>query len=59
MRFRKLRIAWWVACVALGLLLNVVRESNYPDFEKLVLPCAAMLTPLAAAPWLAAYAARK
>jgi hypothetical protein len=52
MRFRKLRIAWLIVCVAIGLLLNVVRESTYPDFENLVLPCAVMLTALAAVPWL-------
>ncbi len=52
MKYRKLRIAWSIGCVAIGVLLNVVRESTYPDFEKLVLPCAGMLTALAAAPWL-------
>jgi hypothetical protein len=52
MRFHKLRIAWLVMCLPIGMLLPWVREFTYPKFEKLVLPSAGILIALSALTWL-------
>jgi hypothetical protein len=43
MTFRKLRIAWLIACVGVGVSLVYVREVTYPRFEKFVLPSVVIL----------------
>ncbi len=52
LRFRKLRIAWLVMCLPIGMLLLWVREFTYPKFETLVLPSTGILIALAALTWL-------
>jgi hypothetical protein len=52
MRFRKLRIAWLVMCMAIAMWLVWLKEFTYPKLDEFALPSVAILIALTAFTWL-------